>query len=243
MSTRSATPPRATHPRQALQAVSGHGSSTEKIVASITDAIVERRLAPGTKLVEQQIADVFAVSRTVVRQALNQLSRDRLVTLEPARGAFVATPSVEEARQVFEVRRMIEIQMTRQFVSEAQRPHIQALRDHVQQEIKAVQRNDVPSRTDLLGDFHVVMAQLMGNQVLAQMLGELISRCALITLMYQSRSEAQHSTDEHEEIVAALAARDTERAVQLMNDHLLHVEEGLTFDRKVPTHDISLALS
>ena len=62
-------------------------SSTQRIVESITTAIVERRLAPGTKLAEQKIADIFKVSRTLVRQALNQLSRDRLITLEPARGA------------------------------------------------------------------------------------------------------------------------------------------------------------
>jgi DNA-binding GntR family transcriptional regulator len=63
------------------------GSSTQRIVDAITEAIVERRLMPGTKLAEQQLADIFSVSRTLVRQALNQLSRDRLVTLSPARGA------------------------------------------------------------------------------------------------------------------------------------------------------------
>src|SRR5690349_21412047 len=90
------------------------GSATQRIVDSITTAIVERRLMPGTKLAEQQIADIFSVSRTLVRQALNQLSRDRLVTLEPARGAFVAQPSVEEARQVFEARKLIEAAMVKQ---------------------------------------------------------------------------------------------------------------------------------
>ena len=88
-------------------------SQTQRIVDALTAAIVERRLMPGTKLVEQKIADIFSVSRTIVRQALNQLSRDRLVVLEPARGAFVATPSVDEARQVFEVRSMLEAAMVR----------------------------------------------------------------------------------------------------------------------------------
>ena len=96
----------------------GATSVTGQIVDSVTSAIVERRLMPGTKLVEQQIADVFSVSRTVVRQALNQLSRDRLVTLEPARGAFVAMPSIDEARQVFEVRRLVEGGMVRQLAEE-----------------------------------------------------------------------------------------------------------------------------
>ena len=68
---------------------------------------------PGTKLSEQKLADIFGVSRTLVRQALNQLSRDRLVTLERARGAFVAMPSIEEAHEVFEVRQMLEATMVR----------------------------------------------------------------------------------------------------------------------------------
>ena len=175
--------------------------------------------------------------------ALFQVSQNRLIRMAPARGAFVAAPSVQEAQQVFAVRRMLESEMTREFVKAVTPAKIKSLKAHIQQEREAVAKEDVPGRTELLGDFHVHMAELMGNQVLAQMLGELISRCALITLMYQSRSEAQHSTDEHEQIVQALAERDADRAVELMNAHLLHVEKGLTFDRKVPSHDISIALS
>jgi DNA-binding GntR family transcriptional regulator len=218
-------------------------STTDFIVEALTRAIVEHRLQPGTKLAEQKLADHFGVSRTLVRQALFQLSQNRLIRLEPARGAFVAAPSVNEARQVFAVRRMLEAEMTRAFVREVTPAKIKALKEHVAQEKSAVEREDVPGRTELLGDFHVRMAELMGNEVLAQMLGELISRCALITLMYQSHSAAEHSSDEHAAIVAALAAKDEERAVRLMSEHLAHVEASLTFDRKVPTHDISLALS
>ena len=87
------------------------------------------------------------------------------------------------------------------------------------------------------------MAELMGNEVLAQMLGDLISRCALITLMYQSASAAEHSHEEHADIVTALAARDEERAVQLMQAHLEHVEASLTFDKKRPASDLAAALA
>ena len=103
--------------------------------------------------------------------------------------------------------------------------------------------HDASTRTELLGDFHVRMAELMGNEVLAQMLGDLISRCALITLMYQSASAAEHSHEEHADIVAALAARDEERAVALMQSHLEHVEASLTFDRKRPASDLAAALA
>jgi len=216
--------------------------ATTTIVDSLTRAIVEQRLRPGTKLAEQKLADHFGVSRTLVRQALFQLAQNRLIQLEPARGAFVATPSADEARQVFAVRRMLELEMTRAFVRNVTPARIKALKEHVAREKAAVSRDDVSGRTELLGDFHVEMARLIGNEVLAQLLGDLISRCALITLMYQTSKAAAHSSDEHAQIIRALAARDEALAVHLMESHLLHVEESLALDRPVPTHDIAAAL-
>ena len=220
-----------------------NASTTARIVDSLTRAIVDHRLHPGTKLAEQKLADHFGVSRTLVRQALFQMARNHLIRMEPARGAFVATPSADEARQVFAVRRMLETEMTRQFVRQVTPAQIKALKAHVAQERAAVASQDVSGRTELLGDFHVRMAELMGNEVLAQLLGDLISRCALITLMYQSTSAAEHSSEEHADIIQALANKDEARAVQLMVEHLEHVEQGLQFDRKLPTNDISMALS
>ncbi|MEP6825534.1 MAG: FCD domain-containing protein, partial [Ramlibacter sp.] len=118
-----------------------------------------------------------------------------------------------------------------------------ALREHVAQEKAAVDRQDAAERIELLGDFHVRMAELMGNEVLAQLLQDLVARSSLISLMYQRDGAARHSQEEHVEIVKALAARDEKRAVRLMEEHLLHVEASLAFDRQVPTQDIALALA
>lgn len=218
-------------------------TATRSIVDALTKAIVEHRLHPGTKLAEQKLADHFGVSRTLIRQALFQLVQKRLIRMEPARGAFVATPSSDEARQVFAVRRMVEVEMTRSFVRSVTPAQIKALKDHLVEEKAAVLRGDVSGRTDLLGDFHVRIAELMGNQVLAQILNELISRCALITLMYQSSNAAEHSVEEHSEILNAIIAKDENLAVQLMDEHLRNVEQGLALDRKVPSNDIAMALA
>lgn len=215
-------------------------STTHFIVQALTRAIVEHRLQPGSKLAEQKLADHFGVSRTLVRQALYQLAQNRLIRMEPARGAFVAAPTVDEARQVFAVRRMLEAEMTRGFVREITPGRIRALREHIAAE-KASE--DAAERNELLGDFHVRMAELTGNDVLAQILRDLVSRSSLISLMYQREGAARHSHEEHVEIVKALAAKDEARAVRLMHAHLQHVEESLAFDRKVPTHDIALALA
>ncbi len=218
-------------------------SSTALIVQALTRAIVEHRLLPGSKLAEQKLADHFGVSRTLVRQALLQLSQHQLVTLEPARGAFVAAPSADEARQVFAVRRMLECEMARAFALQSTPAQIRSLRAHIAQEKAAIDQDDARGRTELLGDFHVRMAELMGNQVLAQMLGQLIARCALITLMYQSGREARHSNQEHVQLVRALAAHDADTAARLMAEHLAHVQDNLELERSVPSNDITMALA
>lgn len=203
------------------------GSPTRHIVDSLTEAIVERRLMPGTKLAEQRLADIFQVSRTLVRQALNQLSRDRLVTLEPARGAHVAQPSAEEARQVFEVRKMLESEMVRRLCADLSAAQLAELRRHLRDEAAALQPADVPGRTRLLADFHVVLARMLGNEVLAQLLSDLLSRSSLIALMYQSSHSAGASQAEHVAIVDALERRDARAAVRLVQAHLDNVERNL----------------
>ena len=212
----------------------GADNLTQRIADSITTAIVERRLMPGTKLAEQRIADIFKVSRTLVRQALMQLSRDRLITLEPARGARVAEPGIEEAKQVFETRNMLEAAMIRRAATEFTDAQIGELRAHLRAESLVLQRTDVSGRTRLLADFHVVIAQMLGNQVLARLLGDLVSRCALIALMYQSAHSAEHSAAEHVAIVDALARRDARAAVKLMERHLHNVERNLRLDPRAP---------
>ena len=215
-----------TKARSAAAADAGSGA-TRRIVDSITGAIVERRLMPGTKLAEQQIADIFGVSRTLVRQALNQLSRDRLVTLEPARGAFVAKPGPQEAREVFEVRAMLEAAMVKQLCAQVTDAQIAELRAHLAAEAQAVARTDVSGRTRLLADFHVVLARMLGNQVLADLLEDLLTRSSLIALMYQSSHSAEHSQAEHVAIVDALEKRDVRAAVRLLESHLGNVERNL----------------
>ena len=207
---------------------------TQRIADSITTAIVERRLMPGTKLAEQKIADIFKVSRTLVRQALMQLSRDHLITLEPARGARVAEPSIDEAKQVFETRNMLEAAMIKRAATQLSDAQINELRAHLKAEAEALLRTDVPGRTRLLADFHVVIAQMLGNAVLAGMLSDLVSRCSLIALMYQSAHSAEHSASEHVAIVDALARRDARAAVKLMEQHLHNVERNLRLDPRTP---------
>jgi DNA-binding GntR family transcriptional regulator len=217
-------------------------SVVEQIIASVVQAITEGRLAPGAKIVEEKLGAHFGVSRTVARQALQQLASQKLIALSPARGAFVAIPSFEEAKQVFAARRMLEVQFVREFTTSATPAMIRELKAHIKAERNAIASGSAASRVVLLADFHVLMARLYGNHVLAELLSDLTLRCQLITLVYQSSAAAQDSNIEHAHLVKAIEAGDLNLAASLMDAHLRHVEDGLR-PNNMHTADLSTALA
>ena len=207
---------------------------TEAIHTRIADAIAAHRLPPGTKRGEEALGDIFGVSRTKIRQALFQLAGDKLVTLIPGRGAFVAQPSVREAHEVFDARRVIEAAIVARFLEVATSADIAALADHIALEEQAIAGGNAQSRNHLLGDFHEVIAKTAGNAVLTEILSELVARTSLITLFYQNTRGAADSLDEHRQLLVAISKRDSGGAVRLMHQHLSNVERGLVLRDETP---------
>lgn len=218
-----------TRPRRANSAVSpARASTAEAIAARITNAMIEHRLPPGAKLGEVALGEIFGVSRTKVRQALIRLAQEKLVTLQPARGAYVAQPDAREAREIFDARRVIERVLIERFAASATREQLALLRDHVQRERESIATGDIAARNRLLGEFHVLVAGMAGNQVIANMLRELVRRSSLATLHFQNSRSATCSSDEHVALAEAVRRRDAIGAVRLMDEHLAHVERDLT---------------
>ncbi|WP_372659521.1 GntR family transcriptional regulator [Hydrogenophaga sp.] len=196
------------------------------IAQRIVEAILAQRLAPGARLGEQSLSLLFDCSRTQVREALMRLAARGIVTVSSRRGWFVVEPSHEEAREAFEARRVIEMGLIRQ-AGPMDKTALKRLRDHIQQEKKALKGADVGQRSYLLGDFHVCLAECLGNQLLADTLRDFTARTTLIAMLYQSTHDAHQSCEEHVAIVEALARGDAETAERLMQAHIGQVQAAL----------------
>lgn len=197
------------------------------IADRIRDAILEHRLEPGAKLTEAQLCDVFGVKRGTVRQALSLLATEHLVDLEPNRGAFVASPSLQEVHEVFEMRRIIEgavIERVCRNQGGRGAAHLKAIAKMIERERSAFEQRDFRSWIRLSGEFHTALAVLTGNRVLCNCLAGLVARSTLISALYESLGRSPCSFDEHAQIVEAIAAGDTARASELMARHLESVE-------------------
>lgn len=199
---------------------------------AIFEAIVDQRLPPGTKLTEESLAGIFGVSRAVVRKALLRLAHDKVVEIRPNRGAAVAQPTPEEAREVFEGRRLIEGAVIRTVAARARPREIARLRRMVADEIAAARKGARQAAIRLSGAFHMALAEIAGNAVYADFLRELVSRTSLIIALYEAPGHSACVVDEHAALVDAIEAHDPDRAADLMARHLHTCETRLDLDRR-----------
>ena len=205
------------------------------IYERMISAVLDHRLPPGTKLVEDRLAEAFGVSRTRIRPVLVRLANEQVVTLTPNRGATIAEPTEREAREVFEVRRLIEPTLVERFVTQATHQDIQLLAKAIDEEETARVAGDMRRAIRLSGDFHLHIAERAGHGTLGRILRELISRTSLVLMTYSaphtlSRDEATAcGCQEHRALLAAIRLRDPREAARLMHAHLQRLESGLRF--------------
>jgi DNA-binding GntR family transcriptional regulator len=196
----------------------------------LRDAIVDHRLAPGTKLSEAEVGKLFDVSRTVVRAALQALSFEGLVRTERNRGAFVANPSPEEARQIFQSRRLIEPGIARVAAEHFRPHHRRAFEAGLEEENRLSGERGPRARRQEIhasGDFHLLMASVAGNPILVRFMEELVARSSLVIALYGRSGASSCGHGDHGRILAALEQRDGEKASELLLEHIDHIEADL----------------
>lgn len=202
------------------QGAAGPRVPVEKIRARLQEAIDIGRLPPGQRLPEERVASAMSVSRARVREALSQLAQQGLVELQANRGAFVARPSVEEARHSWEARMVAERALARLAAERASDGDRAEMRRLLTSEQAAWDEGDIPTAVGLSRDFHRTIAASAGNPVLAEILSNLLSRSALSQAVYVARGQAGCLCDDHLELMTALEAKDPDRAEAMMAAHI-----------------------
>lgn len=233
------------------QAITGTGQTLKKqsgkkhdaIYAHLFDAILEHRLAPGVKLSEEALGEIFGVSRTIIRRELLQLAHEGVVSMRPNRGAVVANPSAEEARQILYARRIIERAVTELAVQNATEKHIRELREMIAQEQSCFTRGETGTAIRLSGEFHLKLAEVANNGPLTGFQRSLVSQTSLIIAQHEKVTVFHCSFDEHNALLDAIAARDSDKAVALMMSHMDHIEAKLSFEGDRATHDLHAIFS
>jgi DNA-binding GntR family transcriptional regulator len=213
-------------PQRHAEGENGEGADdiTDKIRATLARAIAERALKPGTKILEDAIADHFDVSRTVVRGALGILQRDHLLEHKRNRGTFVAEPTIAEARDLFEARRALERVILESVIERATSADLDRLDAIVDDEQRVHDALDDAAKKGLSGQFHIELARLGGNEVMTELLGKVVARISLVMALYEDEPHDDCGTNHHREIIADLRRHDLAGARKRMDEHLADIE-------------------
>lgn len=206
----------------------------------MTDAIAAGRLPAGSKLGEEELGRLFRCGRTRVRQALQRLAFAGLVHLEPNRGAFVASPTLDEAKELYAARRLIEAEIVREATRHCTANDVRRLRAHCREQEAA--RHDQSRFIRLLAEFHMLIAEIGGNAVLADILAQLMPRTALMQALYRPNAGGACAVEDHLRLIETMTHGDPEAAAQAMHDHLSGSLAGLSLPPATARPDLASVL-
>lgn len=230
-----------------VAAPSASAWTEEGIYQRMVQTIRNQQLHPGTKLGEDRLASAFGVSRTRIRPVLARLASEQVVTITPNRGATVARPTEQEAREVFQVRRLIEPTLVCAFMARASSAELLTLGHCITQEEAARTQGERHRAIRLAGEFHLHIAQFSQHQTLGRIMGELVSRTSLVLMAYGQPADLGHGPasgacgcHDHRALLDAMRVGDRSLAEQLMQDHLCSLEAQLRFaPPHAPAPDLS----
>lgn len=216
---------------------------SDRVAEGLTVAIHQHRLAPGTKLGEDELAEIYGVSRTIIRAALQTLAHRQLVETQRNRGAFVAQPSIREAHEVFEARAMLEPLLATRAAERATAADLAVLDRHIREEHAALAEGDSGKALYLSGQFHIEIARIADHDTIARFIDALVARSSLIIALYWRRESALCEKHAHHALLEALRRGDGPAAEELMKSHLVDLHSALDLrDRQAPSRSLKEAL-
>ncbi|SDE36766.1 GntR family transcriptional regulator [Glycomyces harbinensis] len=188
----------------------------EQVYQALRERIVTAGLRPGARLIERDLAAEFDVSRIPLREALQRLATDGLVTTVPGQGSIVTVPTPKDIEDLFDVRAGLEPLAARLAAEHADPEALRRLRDCVRP------REGDEARTEANAAFHRELVAAARNPLLGQIMGPLEARMRwLFHLTVERDPESQRA--EHAELLEALEAADPDRAAAIS---LTHLEDG-----------------
>ncbi len=212
--------------------IAGNRRIFDEVYIRLRAAIVAGHFRPGERFVERTLTEQLQVSRTPIREAIKRLEQEGLVVCLPHKGCFVRSPSYEEARQAYEMRRIAEgfageLAATR--ATDAELRSIQDLLAVTRARLEAGDREQILLRNN---EFHALQARAARNTFLEQNLKTLWAYVDLLRGRSWIEADRAFATQkEHEAIAAALSARDPALAREQNEVHVAKawqvVEAGL----------------
>ena len=215
--------------QQKAPTTSPEHSNATRVYLALKEAIVTNRFAPGEGLAEQRLADLYQVSRTPVREAIQRLAKDGLVEMVPRRGAFVARISLEDAVEIFRMREALEGMAARIAAPVMPEGEIDRLRHTLELAAALPNGQRLQAMYEAGGLVHEAVLRASGSQRLRAAVNQLLDQITrLRVLAISAKGRIEQSYEQHLAILAALGERDPDGSEREMRAHLRSTLETIT---------------
>lgn len=205
-----------------------------RVYGQLKDALLARKIAPGTQLVEQVISLKMDVSRTPIRHALKRLEAEGLVQIIPNRGAFVVHPTKEEIISFFELRKELEFLSVKYGLPKVKKSHMSKLYEFLENEQETYKQKDLLKYVELNKQFHLFLAEVSGNKFLLRYMDEMLTQSNVYLFLFDVFYHVEPGENvrfrEHEEMVKAIEDKDQQTLLELIDLHMKHSFDDLRLD-------------
>ncbi|GEM32962.1 transcriptional regulator [Nocardia neocaledoniensis NBRC 108232] len=197
----------------------------QQVCRAIRDDIIRGDFVSGQRLTEDTLAERYGVSRVPVREALRTLEAEGFASSRPYAGTFVAELTEAEAADLLEIRALLEPLCASRAATRRSPEQLGRLKELTSLGQEAVRDGRLDELARLNSRFHEVLAEASGSALLTQLITQLSWKIAWVYAVELPR-RAEDSWHEHEQICAALAAGDAERARAVVAEHIAHAESA-----------------
>jgi DNA-binding GntR family transcriptional regulator len=203
--------------------VSPPESLREKAYRIIKQRIINCQIAPGSALNERELVAEIGVSRTPIREALNRLEKENLVTIIPGRGSFVSSITVKEINDIYQLREIIEPHVTALVTPSFPEERLAAYRDA----FLALDQDDYDGLARLDSEFHIILMDAAANDLINQVMANMYAQNQRIRFrLTRQPARLQATVDEHLAVIEAMLARDPQTAQEAMREHLIRSRQA-----------------
>jgi DNA-binding GntR family transcriptional regulator len=208
-------------------------NAAESAYQRLRSEILSGEYEPGARLSEVEASAALGVSRTPVREALRRLGVDGLVELLPNRGARVATWTIKDIEEIYELRVWLESYGTTRAATQVDEDDLAHLENLCAEEEAAIASGDVPKIFELNVVYHRTLMKIANNRRLYDMVLPLIEvQTVLRTFRQYSREQRLRNSEEHRHLNQALSAREPRWAEAIMRAHLMDVQAHIIEDKR-----------
>ncbi|OCC25552.1 GntR family transcriptional regulator [Croceicoccus estronivorus] len=200
----------------------------EHALAKLRAAIATGLYPPGKRLVERELCEALGVSRTSVREALRQLQAEGLIEVGPRRNIIVARVSLEDARDIYDLRNLIETAAIRRLVERADPKTIKRLQAMQKTIARLARSGDIASLAEQAGSFYEEILDGSASRIIAETGKQLLKRVSYLRLASMSAPHRlEHGIAEWERIVSAIVAGDADAAASALEQHIANSRDTI----------------